>query len=129
MYARATTDEGSAFCASRPCALAVGAVDTVAFNDEAADSYKQMLRSAERSCVVLAGGGSRFAFYRAAGQPDEHINTHARAGPGNRHVEGARLHAPRGGTPTSSARSCFWLLAPGALVAWASAWCWRASPW
>ena len=61
VYARATTDDRSRSALSGACALP-GAVDTVAFNDEVIDSYKQMLRSVNMVVVVLVVAAAALAF-------------------------------------------------------------------
>ena len=61
VYARATTDEGERSALSEAL-RATGAVDTVAFNDEVIDSYKQMLRSVNMVVVVLVVAAAALAF-------------------------------------------------------------------
>ena len=61
VYARATTDEGERQALSEAL-RATGAVDTVAFNDEVIDSYKQMLRSVNMVVVVLVVAAAALAF-------------------------------------------------------------------
>ena len=61
VYARATTDEGERSALSEAL-RATRAVDTVAFNDEVIDSYKQMLRSVNMVVVVLVAAAAALAF-------------------------------------------------------------------
>lgn len=61
VYARATTDEGERSALSEAL-RATRAVDTVAFNDEVIDSYKQMLRSVNMVVVVLVVAAAALAF-------------------------------------------------------------------
>ena len=61
VFAQATDDE-DARAALSEALRATGAVDTVAYNDEVIDSYKQMLKSVDMVVVVLVVAAALLAF-------------------------------------------------------------------
>lgn len=61
VYARATNDAAERAALSEAL-RATGAVDTVAFNDEVIDSYRQMLKSVNMIVVVLVVAAAALAF-------------------------------------------------------------------
>ncbi len=61
VYARAT-DDAAERAALSEALRATGAVDTVAYNDEVIDSYRQMLKSVDMVVVVLVVAAAALAF-------------------------------------------------------------------
>ncbi len=77
MYARAT-DDAAERAALSEALRATGAVDTVAYNDEVIDSYRQMLKSVDMVVVVLVVAAAALAFIVLYNLPNINITERAR---------------------------------------------------